>query len=106
MKRLAALICLLALAGMAYSESGTFGNAFQWTPSSGTTRTWVKKYSAERVGPGNNLWKPDNVYFDSSNNLHLKFAKASDGLWYSAEVKLNEVINSNQQLLVAIVFSA
>lgn len=86
MKRLSVLLLLCALAGVAYCFDTIY-----WNPPSQLAKTWQVK-SGYR-GPGKNYWgnTNQNVWVDSENQMHLRFAPLDDGLWYASEITLDEV---------------
>jgi hypothetical protein len=49
--------------------------------------TWIIR--AGHGGPGPNAWNEDNVWLDSSTNLHLKISQR-DGKWSCAEITMRK----------------
>lgn len=52
-------------------------------------RTWTVREAASGY-PGPNRWASENAWVDSQGRLHLKITRGIDGIWRSAEVRLNE----------------
>jgi len=75
MKRLCVVV-FLAAAFLTHAKEIQFAG-YRWTIRSG------------HGGPGPNAWDENNVWLDSSTNLHLKITQR-DGQWFCSEVTLQK----------------